>query len=1209
MRKLCVVNCLFGALMAFGGTFTSQYVGQQGTYEVSSAIWNTPSSWEENAVPGLLAGDDIVFPSVWCGYYQLVKFPSAPSTNLVYGSISGSETTQLNIPSRNNADLTVADPSGYRGAWTFAGDSTFTVGSGASARPVLHQLSVSSGLHLSADASRAAEVTVSNLVSRGQLVKTGSAPLAVGATAGADSSLLVKEGAVRILARPEISTAACERALAKAVLHFDASDAATRTVDGNGRVTRLDDVRNNGKYAVPPTKRRDGKTDYTFTIPGPRLVPDAQNGLAVLDFGPRTETTPSYSSDNVCTNVTFPQGYPADRGSAALAFSTRSTRVREVFIVAADSSAAPPYMSFATDSHNYEFYRDNNGCVFSQSGSFSSPAQGCARGGDIRLNGGRILSNYSVAGTDFKLISFAVLPYEAVDGVYTPVVGLCYQSDQFFGGLKVGEFLSFTEYLSEDERASLCRHLVDKWGLEPRGVPAFGSIASAGTAEIETEEGSDVQVPQIHAQDGLVKKGAGRLVTEGLSGTADVRVDEGAFVYSGTVAPSTSPAPAAGAYRHFDASDATSIVSNGNRITRWNDTRGADKGYAVTITADMCGINNVAYGAPTVMPDTLNGRAVLDFGTFTSSSSDFANAAGMLFETSNVPNVRTIFLVASRANGLAFMLGGTLSYHFHPTFSRLINKSYAPAALLGGRCYVDGVPCDVTTHVVTESKSSFALYTFEATDKIIAETFGADRPCDLPLGPYRLGGVQIAEAILYDRPLSAQERVDTEAYLLKRWFAKDHPCSPRALATVQTAAGANFTKTGPTTVSVDSFGGAGTVHVADGTLKATGDCAGILSGAALHLDASVRDSVTVVEDATYGTVVSEWRDVRAEAPLKALPFTERLKPPAWQADGTAYGLEEGMPSVSCRSYATYRTTTDLHDSAAFYLADAAGNEKSLTAIREGFAVVRFPAAEFLFGDKTTYHFHRENSGALLHQTYAAVGVKSNAVWRADADIIDSSTWNPSASGSKAPFYVVSFVITNAASAGVTVGQLGRDRVKDCRVGGIDYAEVILFTKTLTEAEHLAVQGMLAKKWKGIVMDTFAPVPAALEVSAGATADFGAQTVSLAAVEGAGTVKAAALTGLNRLDATWNGAGDVDHLTVQGAVTLAASGSVELSWTGKGPVANEEIPVLTATSIANPAALANWTFQTPATNMRFKLVCHDGAIYLRALPSGLQIIFR
>ena len=355
--------------------------------------------------------------------------------------------------------------------------------------------------------------------------------------------------------------------------------------------------------------------------------------------------------------------------------------------------------------------------------------------------------------------------------------------------------------------------------------------------------------------------------------------------------------------------------------------------------------------------------------------------------------------------------------------------------------------------------------------------------------------------------------------------------------------------------------------------------------------------------------MSEWRDVRANAPLKALPFTERLKPPAWQADGTAYGLEDGMPSVSCRGYATYHETTDLHDSAAFYLADSEGNEKSLTAIREGFAVVRFKASEFLFGDKSAYHFHRANDSSLLHQTYASASLKSNAVWRADADVIDSSTWNPSASGANSPFYVVSFAITNAASTGVTVGQLGRDRRKDCRVGGIDYAEVILFEKTLSEVGRLAVQGMLAKKWKGIAVDAFAHVPAVLEVSAGATADFGAQTVSLAAVEGAGTVKAAALTGLNRLDANWRGVGDVDHLTVQGAVTLAASGTVGLSWAGRGPVENEEIPVLTATSVANPSALGGWTLQTPETKMRFRLVCRGGTVYLCALSPGLQIIFR
>jgi len=1192
-----------------GATFHNVDVGGKSVYEITT--WNNAAAWQENAVPGLQAGDDIVFPDVWCGYYQLVNFPAASTTNLHYGAISGSETTMLRIPVRDHADLTVDDPSGYRGAWTFAGHSAFTVGSGAASRPIVRQLSVASGLELVADPAKAEEVIVSNLVSRGQLVKTGAAPLAVGATAGVDSSLLVREGAVRILARPVTREAACTAALAKAFIHIDASDASTRTVDGSGRVTRIDDVRGNGRYAVPPTIRRDGKTAYTFAIPGPRLETNAQNGRAVLDFGPLTATTPTYDANNTCTGVTFPNGYPADHGSAALVFSARAARVREVFIVAADYAAQGPFMSFAPDCHNWEFSRDTSGYLFSRGGGLAAGnlAWGCARGGDIRLNGGRILNTFNVAGTDFKLISYALLPYAEVDGVYTPVAGLCYRTDSDFGGLKIGEFLAFTENLSEVERASVCRHLVEKWGLEPRGMPAFQSVAAAGTAEIATETGGEVRVPEIHASgEGVVKKGEGDLAVEGLLGRAAVRVEEGNFIYSGALAPSANPQPATGAYRHFDASDAGSIVSEGGAVTRWNDTRGAEKGCAVTITSDLCK-QKVAYGAPTVLADTLNGRAVLDFGTWSASAASYANGAGMVFEqtTTNVPNVRTGFLVASRKSGMAFLLGGTTDYGFHPTFNRFLTLSYAAAPLLAGRWFVNGVPCDITTHYLLDSGSDFALYTFEATEKVIAENFGADRMKD---GPVRLGGIRLGEVILYDRALTAQERIDTEAYLLKRWFAQTHPCSQHALTVVDTTAGAHFTKTGSGTLSVDAFSGAGSVHVAEGMLKAEGNCTALLSGAALHLDASAADTVTVADDATYGKVVTEWRDVRDSAPLKAVPFTvaDQLKPPAWQTDGTAYGLTAGMPYVSCRSHVTFNAATALHDASAFYLADGSGAKSPLKTVREGFAVVRLRHTQFLFGDVSAYHFHRNDSGPLLNKTYAHVSIKSNAVWHADADVVDGFVWNPTTNGASSPFYVISFGITNAASSAVTVGQLGRDRGAGSRVGGIDYAEVILFDKTLSSVERLALQGMLVKKWKGLSMPSFA-TPAALEVAAGATADFGAQTLPLAAVQGSGTVKAAALSGVNALNAVWRGVGQVDHLTVQGAVTLAATGTITLDWTGMGPVTEEDVPVLAATSVANPSVLAAWTIQTPTAKMHFLPVCEGGAICLRAVRTGTSIIFR
>ena len=1196
-------------LTGFGGSFTNKNVGVVQQQEFNEGYWPSGGAWVGGVAPGNAAGDDIAFSLALCGLYQRVFFPWVDNTAFSYGAIEGGPSSYLYFKTRSNTSLSVADPSGYAGLWTFAGPIAFSVGSSSVATPVIQNLSPMGGVCVSAADDAVSKVVVSNVVGSGMFAKTGTAPLEVRGTAGAMASLSVRKGTAVIRSAVQAGESTLEDILARADLHFDASKADSVTEE-DGRVAEIRDVRDNGRAARPFTKRRDNVTPFEFVVPGPRLVKSAQNGLAVLDFGPVTDA-PQGSASDVLTS----------KGSAALNFSTRYTQVREVFVVAADNASGGLYMSYSPDTWQNEFLRGSNGEIFSTThgtvavsgGSF---ACGCFRGGDIRVNGARVTHDYNAAGPDMKVVSYGALPYPAKDGsvtCYAPVVGFCNWQDSRFGGLRIGEYVGFSESLTPEERRMVCEYLTSKWGTAGEGKYAFDTVMLAEGSDLSVPSGESVRVRTLKTQGAFEKKGSGSLVVESLPSAQAVTIEEGTFGVSRTLLPSATPAVAASPLHHFDASDGASVkLDEQGAFERWDDVRGESFGRAVPITAEMCKHSTRAYGKPTVRKSVLNGRDVLSMGAQTYGDADHSNSAGLLFEHGDVSQakVRSGFLVYKKTAGEGFVLGGKNDYSFHPVANYLLNATYGATALTGGKWTVDGLPQEATADACLPT-DEFKLVAFEATDKVVAETIGADR---ILSGPYGFGGVDVAEVILYDRRLTAQERLDTEAYLMGKWFGRPHPNAAAELVAVEGRPGTQFVAEGDQTIG--ALLGVESVAVSGGQVVLSNDCAATMAKALVHLDASAEGTVDVVDDPTFGKVVGEWRDVRDGAAYKAVPYGAEIgcKPPAYRSDSAQYGLKGGMPVINCRSV-TYNETLDpLQDSSALYFVSSAdGQTKArFTTVREGVLVLRNHQGGFFVGDwGGTYDFHRGSNNSLLQpEKWASESLRSNALWRADAAVIDACTWNPASAENASQFFVVGFAITNPASASVTVSQLARDRTGANRKGGVEFAEVLLFDKALSDIERKALQASLMRKWKGTAYPGFGSF-STVDVAAGATVDFGAQTLSLARIGGSGTVKSAGVSGLSELTAHWHGDGVVDRLSVNGPVTLASNGVVQLSLDATGTRPNEPIPVLSASSIANPESIAGWTVELTGGRASWKsqLVVSGGTVFVKIVPPGTVIVVR
>jgi Right handed beta helix region len=313
--------------------------------------------------------------------------------------------------------------------------------------------------------------------------------------------------------------------------------------------------------------------------------------------------------------------------------------------------------------------------------------------------------------------------------------------------------------------------------VPPAGITVDSFILLGGLANgigpitaqnIEIQSGI-VTVPLISTGN-LSKTGsATAIVAAGMTAPTGAAIADGTLKLDQTLSPPVKN----GLLLRLDASSAASLISASNLVSRWLDADGNGK-FVEQITSSK---------SPTLVSTAQNGLPVIDFGTIqggdTGRSMAIKSAQGTSLDLSTI---RTAFWVMQGSNHL---LTSPSTYDFHresfTDTSAIWSSTFANAKVTNGQTYLDGALVDGTT---TELATGFNLVSLVTTGNVEAGSLGNDRT-------YRSGGQNVAEVILYDRPLSSTERQKVETYLRHKWFAGPALAST-SLAGATVAAGATL---------------------------------------------------------------------------------------------------------------------------------------------------------------------------------------------------------------------------------------------------------------------------------------------------------------------------------------------------------------------------------------------------------------------------------
>ncbi len=225
--------------------------------------------------------------------------------------------------------------------------------------------------------------------------------------------------------------------------------------------------------------------------------------------------------------------------------------------------------------------------------------------------------------------------------------------------------------------------------------------------------------------------------------------------------PPAGPPPVSDFARHFDAS--LLDLADGDLVTQWND--GSVNADHATVPAGHANPTFVANGG---MENEL--PAV----HFTAGG----GGSGALQFTEDT-HIRTVFSVFK---GASFLLTDIKSgqYNFHryqgndtdPSaniWDGPTSNNWASGNITGGTTYVDGVTKNwATSPMPTNVHNGFNLVELSTTGAVTADSFNADRNTNHTGDQYQ------AEVLIYDRVLTENERVETEHYLMSKWFGVDY---------------------------------------------------------------------------------------------------------------------------------------------------------------------------------------------------------------------------------------------------------------------------------------------------------------------------------------------------------------------------------------------------------------------------------------------------
>ena len=473
-------------------------------------------------------------------------------------------------------------------------------------------------------------------------------------------------------------------------------------------------------------------------------------------------------------------------------------QIRAVFMVVGSQEGGGILLGSTAAENTYDFYRgawsDYNRNILSTSSS------SYLQNGNFYINGNAADPVNTGYNGYFQLIEAHPTG---------PVRASAFAGDRFAnvgngnGCQRIAEMILYTRELSDQERLDTAEYLMQKWLNRPvpyetscSQVSEFSSDEAFEVALTETNDCLDVA--RLDAGGGMVKSGDGTVILRSadLSGQL-LDVQGGRVILHAGDLSSRVPDDA---WMHVDASQTNtitySVVNGTNMVTKWEHADGGSTWAQIRTTATR--------PPPLLVTNALNGLPVIDFREYTPS---LTSTDQCFLEFSEAcADIREVIMVFGSEYGGNTLLGTKNGAQRH--FIRTRDNYTAPMLSTSASLYLRKGETrkngEFVDPVSTGLSGGFDVVSFSTVvGGVYSDAFANDvyAAC---------GGQQLGEVFIFDRTLTLGERLDTEAYLMKKWKGVTLPgYESSVVGSVAIAANAVVEVIGD--LSVSGLSGSGTV--------------------------------------------------------------------------------------------------------------------------------------------------------------------------------------------------------------------------------------------------------------------------------------------------------------------------------------------------------------------------------------------------------------
>ena len=1035
--------------------------------------------------------------------------------------------------------------------------------------------------------------------------KTGAGTLKIGDASALGGRVLLSEGTLAFARRP-IPTALP----AGVALRFDASD-GVETSDEDG-VTYVARWSNLGEETLHGQPCYAGAADAASR---PALVANAVNGRPTVDFGP-------YATDGTGCLLHLMTNH-----DQRVSIASPATYVAVLAANEGGGHLIGSASAFRRGAEPTDFWK---------------PLLNAAAERAVWVDGLKVAPTAGYAAPDSQ-VTAAYVGNETLSCIGGG-------GDTLRGGAKICELVVYKVPLSDRQLEDAQAYLAWKW--LGRVLPGYAPPAEATSARPDIQElvvddgavdvpsGASVHIGRLSGES-LVKTGEGELWLG--VGSAPRRIDVRGGTVCALASPTVTEASECAREPVFHvASDVTASLDvetedGVDYVVRWHDLSAARN------IAWCPRSKSSAYGRPRLnREDLLNGLPTVDFGTVGSDGStlslsrsiDNARAVYVVYKAVSKEN----YAVLGTSGETALDAGGS-SHAIYSDFlggsaSRLLYR-FNNLQVTAGDIFLDGAPVAYTAAL----SEGYHLAEFHTLAGAHVSAIARDRLKN------RVGGVRVAEILVYDRELTARERVATRNFLLAKWFPAAEPQelpSPAdeassvmgELALAQGGAidvsgtlkvrdlvgepSEAVVKLGAGTLEVCSAAAfTGTVAVAAGVLRLSGVVAAeqaaagpVARGCVARFDAGAGLGCDALGQ------VTNWQS--QVGTLRAMPYVDAQKGltrwPERRADVGVFG----RPAVCLPSLATLR------------LADANGDWTTLSGVKSVVWVIgtQEGGGFVLAGAPGTFSFHRGSAPGdwpvgsfadrpILSSVYAGGDIASTAkcTWRLNGEVID-----PTVTGFRAAWEILSMNLRSDDGNVPDIGGFAADArafqewEQANRAGRQRLCEVIFYDRVLTTEEVAANEAYLNAKW-GVL-----PIRTAVQnglgvILAGGALDCAGTDQYVDGLAGSGAILNGNLT-VGRSWAIALSETGADSVSAAGGLAFEPGLVIRLENASALPKSRwmEWITVATADSVAGVQNLKTAQFEVPDLDEnaypQVRVVDGDGKrIQVRLLRSGMSVIIR